>query len=132
MNKWISKDKITPRRQASSLLIHLQPKADLPTDSLRNNKLTEAEEEQYNERLKQELNQQEVEKLLEITTSYHRKGREEELIATVLLQVAKKFKINILPDKITQKIKSARIEQLSKIREDIFEIESLDDVMKYL
>ncbi|MBS4024365.1 MAG: hypothetical protein KGZ96_01680 [Clostridia bacterium] len=39
-------------------------------------KLTEDEEVLYRDRLKQELTQKEVEKLIEITTSYHEKGRE--------------------------------------------------------
>jgi hypothetical protein len=40
-------------------------------------KLTEEEEILYRDRLKQELTQQEVEKLIEITTSYHENGREQ-------------------------------------------------------
>jgi predicted transposase/invertase (TIGR01784 family) len=40
-------------------------------------KLTEEEEILYRDRLKQELTQQEAEKLMEITTSYHEKGREQ-------------------------------------------------------
>lgn len=59
-------------------------------------------------------------------------GREEELKKTVMLQLAKKFKTHILPEGITQKIKLANMEQLGRIRENIFEIEKLDDVTKYL
>lgn len=64
--------------------------------------------------------------------SAEEKGKTEELIDTVMIQLKKKFKLDIIPTEIQQKIKSAQIDQLKKIRDDIFDITSLEDALKYL
>lgn len=111
----LSKMNYTPKEKIAVKIAFTRMLVNVKLDDARNslltvfceqyNELTKEEERQYNEKLRQELSQQEVEKLLEITTSYHRKGREEgreeELKATVMLLLAKKFKIDILPNEIT-------------------------------
>jgi len=44
----------------------------------------------------------------------------------------KKFKTEVLPVGLSSKIESFDIEQLRKIRDNIFEISSLKDVEKYV
>jgi predicted transposase/invertase (TIGR01784 family) len=82
-------------------------------------KLTEDEEVLYRDRLKQELTQQEVEKLIEITTSYHEKGREQGKLEGKLegkAEVAKKMLAkNISIDEIVEITELTR-EQVEKLK----------------
>ena len=61
-----------------------------------------------------------------------KEGKLENLRETISIQLTKKLNINKMPDQISQKINSANIEELEKIRDNIFEIDSLDEVKKYL
>ena len=58
------------------------------------------------------------------------KGERNELVKTVTIQLTKKF--GIIPDAIREKIKSADSYQLELITRNIFEIETLDEVLRYL
>ena len=60
------------------------------------------------------------------------KGREEELLETVTIQLKKKFKMGILPSKISMKLQEAPMTQLKGIRDNIFDIEILEDILTYL
>ncbi|MGV8155177.1 MAG: DUF4351 domain-containing protein, partial [Alkaliphilus sp.] len=60
------------------------------------------------------------------------KGKREELFETVTVQLNKRFKTKVLPVALSKKIASLNSEQLRKIRDDIFEIETLEDIKKYL
>ena len=57
--------------------------------------------------------------------------KKEELIDTVKIQLEKKFKID-LSAKMKKGIEAADIQDLAKIRNDIFEIKSLDEVKEIL
>jgi predicted transposase YdaD len=58
------------------------------------------------------------------------KGERNELIKTVTKQLTKKF--GLISDEIREKIKSADSYELELITENIFEIETPDEVLKYL
>jgi predicted transposase/invertase (TIGR01784 family) len=59
-------------------------------------------------------------------------GQREELMDTIYIQLNKKLKLNTLPDELSGRIKLLEIEQLRRIRDNIFDITSLDDIKKYL
>jgi len=61
-----------------------------------------------------------------------KEGKLENLRETISIQLINKLNLNKLPDNINKKINSASIEKLEKIRDNIFEIDSLDEVKKYL
>ena len=61
-----------------------------------------------------------------------KKATKEQLVETVSIQLKKKLKLHILPFEIEDKIQQASITQLKEIRDNIFEIESLEDAIKYL
>lgn len=61
-----------------------------------------------------------------------KEGKKENLQETITIQLSKKLNINHLPDIISNDINSADIKKLEKIRDNIFEINSLDEVKKYL
>jgi hypothetical protein len=54
------------------------------------------------------------------------------LLNTVIILLKKKFKKDRLPDEIISKMKSANMSKLEKIRDDIFDIDLLDDIVNYL
>jgi predicted transposase/invertase (TIGR01784 family) len=78
-------------------------------------KLTEEEEIIYRDRLKQELTQQEVEKLIEITTSYHEKGKEEGKLEGKTEVAKKMLAKNISIDEIVELTELTR-EQVEKLK----------------
>ena len=61
-----------------------------------------------------------------------KEGKLENLRETISIQLINKLNLNKLPDNINKKINSASIEKLEKIRDNIFEIDSLDEIKKYL
>jgi len=61
-----------------------------------------------------------------------KEGKLENLRETISIIISNKFNLNKLPDNISKKINSADIKQLEKIRDNIFEIDSLEEVKKYL
>ena len=70
--------------------------------------------------------------LMSLGEKLRKEGKLENLRETISIQLTKKLNINKMPDQISQKINSANIEELEKIRDNIFEINSLDEVKKYL
>ena len=60
-----------------------------------------------------------------------KKGKKEVLIDTAKIQLEKKFKTD-LSAKMEKGIEAADIQDLAKIRDNIFEIESLDEVKEIL
>lgn len=78
-------------------------------------KLTEEEEVIYRDRLKTELNQQEVEKLIELTTSYHEKGREEGR-KEGKKEIAKKLLAKNMPIEEVVEITELSREQVEKLK----------------
>lgn len=71
------------------------------------------------------------EMVMTFTQEAMKKGKKEELIDTVKIQLKKKFKID-LSAKMEKGIETADIQDLAKIRDNIFEIESLDEVKEIL
>lgn len=61
-----------------------------------------------------------------------KEGRKKELEETIIVQLCKKFNLRIIPENIKNKIETAELEQLKRIRDNIFEIESLEEVEGYL
>ena len=61
-----------------------------------------------------------------------KEGKKVELKETISIQLSKKLDLNKLPDNLLKKINSADIHKLENIRDNIFEINSLDEVKKYL
>ena len=59
------------------------------------------------------------------------RGERKVLIETVTILLEKKFKYN-LPNNILKKIAVADIEKLLKIRDNIFDIQNLDEVKQIL
>ncbi|MEJ6952284.1 hypothetical protein [Natronospora cellulosivora (SeqCode)] len=59
------------------------------------------------------------------------KGIEKDLKDTVAILLAKKFKLD-LPQEMQEKIKNAKKEDLLAIRNNIFEIENLEEVKKII
>mgnify|MGYP006284743457 CR=1 FL=1 len=70
--------------------------------------------------------------LMTLGEKLRKEGKKENLRETITIQLSKKLNINPLPDNISNDINSANIKKLEKIRDNIFEINSLDEVKKYL
>ncbi len=68
---------------------------------------------------------------LDILDTAKEEGRKEELVNTVSVLLKKKFKIDALSDELTEMIDRAQLSQLERIRDDIFDVESLEEVFKY-
>ena len=100
-------------------------------------KLTQAEEEEFLEEL-QTLAPAEVAKMMEITTSWHEKGRAEGLaegraeglvegqIALVLRQVRKRF--GQVPAELEQALRSLSREQIEALGEALLDAKNLDEL----
>ena len=71
------------------------------------------------------------EMVMTFTQEAKKEGKIEELINTVKIQLKKKFKID-LSAKMEKGIEAANIQDLTKIRDNIFDIESLDEVKEIL
>ena len=63
--------------------------------------------------------------------TFTQEAKKEELIETLKIQLEKKFKTN-LSSKMEKSIETANIQDLAKIRDNIFEIDSLDEVKEIL
>ncbi len=61
-----------------------------------------------------------------------KEGRREELINITIELIKKKLKIDIIPEEVKNKIEKAELEELKKLTENIFEINSFDEVNNYL
>ena len=74
------------------------------------------------------------EKIMELTTSWQRKGRAEGLKEgqsnTIIRQLNRK--LGSLDNAITEQIKSLNPEQLDSLTEDLLDFQSLDDLQKWL
>lgn len=95
----------------------------------------------YEDRFEQEVNQLlgKGERTMGLTWDktnlaimYMEKGSHEELTKTVLIQIRKKLKLDILSEEVTKSVQNASVEQLENIRDNIFDIETLEDALKYL
>jgi hypothetical protein len=59
-------------------------------------------------------------------------GKIENLQETIFIQLSEKLGLKEIPENINIAIKSADLEDLEKVRNNIFEINSLDEVKEYL
>jgi hypothetical protein len=59
-------------------------------------------------------------------------GKTDELKETIKILMLKKLSINQLPEEIKIKIKASSIAELESIRDNIFEINSLEELDNYL
>ena len=75
-----------------------------------------------------ELEQQE--KIMELTTSWQRKGRVEGQNSTILRQLNRK--LGTLDDAITEQITSLESSQLDSLTEDLLDFQSLSDLQAWL
>ena len=73
---------------------------------------------------------QEQEQIMEITTSWQRKGRIEEKLSITLRQLNRK--LGTLDDAISEQIKSLEPSQLDSLTEDLLDFQSLDDLKRWL
>ena len=96
--------------------------------------LTEKEEQELRQKVAQELTQKEVLAVMEITTSWHEKGRQEgrlegrlEGISKILIKQSQK-RFGALPPDILEKIKDLSVEQLDLLAERLLEVASLDEL----
>lgn len=88
--------------------------------------LTEKEEQELQQKVVQELTPKEVLAVMEITTSWHEKGRLEGISKILIKQSQKRF--GTLPPDILGKIKELSVEQLDTLAERILEVASLDEL----
>ncbi len=92
--------------------------------------LTEKEEQELRQKVVQEFTQKEVLAVMEITTSWHEKGRQEgrlEGISKILIKQSQK-RFGALPPDILEKIKELSVEQLDLLAESLLEVASLDEL----
>jgi len=90
--------------------------------------LTQAEEEEFLEEL-QTLAPAEVAKMMEITTSWHEKGRAEGLVEgqiTLVLRLARK-RFGQVPDELEQALRSLPQKKLEALGEALLDVKSLDE-----
>jgi predicted transposase YdaD len=77
---------------------------------------------------------QEQEKIMQITTSWEQKGRQEgrieEKLSITLRQL--KRKLGNLPDNIATRIKSLESSKLDVLTEDLLDFKTLDDLNQWL
>jgi len=92
--------------------------------------LTPQEESELEKAMKKELPEKEVSQMAEIMTSWERRGLEKGKAEVVIRILSKKF--GELPEDLTEKINSAHESQIESLIEDILQIQSLDDVCRYL
>ena len=91
--------------------------------------LNSAEEELFQSHLNtMELDRKE--KIMQISTSWERKGRIEERISIVLRQLNRK--IGQLPEELVTQIKSLESSQLETLTEDLLDFNTLDDLIQWL
>ena len=88
--------------------------------------LTMKEEHLLQRKLAQELTPEEVRQIVEITTSWHKKGRLEGRQEVFVIQVQKRF--GALPADILEEVNSFSIEQMDTLLDRIFEVSSLDEL----
>jgi hypothetical protein len=70
--------------------------------------------------------------LMTLGEKFRKEGKKAELKETIAILLSKKMNINKLPNKIFNDIESANFEELKNLRDNIFEINSLNEVKKYL
>jgi len=104
-------------------------------------KLNRQEEEEFYRELGK-MDQREVEVIMQITTSWHEKGREEGIaqgiaqgitagqVNLLLKQIKKRF--GELPAEVEAKIRVLNSEEIEKIGEALFDLASIDDLKKLL
>lgn len=96
-------------------------------------KLNRQEEEEFYRELGK-MEQREVEGIMQITTSWHEKGRAEGITAgqvSLLLKMIKK-RFGELPDEVEAKIRTLNSEEIEKIGEALFELASIDELKNLL
>jgi hypothetical protein len=76
------------------------------------------------------INLEEREQIMQITTSWERKGRIAEKLDITLRQLKRKF--GTLDNNITERIKSLEPSQLDNLTEDLLDFQSLDDLHHWL
>jgi predicted transposase YdaD len=92
------------------------------------------EEQSLHQKLTQELTPEEVQGIMEITTSWHNKGRLEGKLEgrlegrqEIFVKLAQK-RFGALPPDILEKIKELSVEQLDLQAERLIEVSSLDEL----
>jgi hypothetical protein len=96
-------------------------------------KLNEEEEKQLEAEIGK-VDTKEAEKMMEITTSWERKGRAEgkaEGQANILVRLLKK-KFGNMPVEVEDKVRNLSIEKQQELAEAIFDLKSIDDVEAFL
>jgi hypothetical protein len=92
-------------------------------------RLDETEERKLEEEMGK-MDEKEAGKMIELTTSWEKKGIAEGQ-ATILLKLLKK-KFGIIPDELESQVRKLPSEKLQQLAEAIFDLETIDDVMDFL
>ena len=92
--------------------------------------LNAEEEKILQEKLPEELQPVEVERVMELTTSWHLKGRQGGRQEILLKQLRKRLR-TISPE-VEAKIKTLSVEQLDDLAEKILDITSMDELLSVI
>jgi len=92
-------------------------------------KLNEEEEKQLEAEIGK-INTKEAEKMMEITTSWERKGRVEGQANILVRQLKKKF--GNIPVEVEDRVRNLSVEKQQELAEAIFDLKSIDDVEAFL
>jgi len=96
--------------------------------------LNDEEEKVFQQKISEELKPEEVQKAMEITTSWHEKGRQEgrqEGYRSILLKQIKK-RLGTVPADIEKNVAGMKTEQLDLLAEKIFEIATEEDLRRVI
>ncbi|WP_406678059.1 Rpn family recombination-promoting nuclease/putative transposase [Moorella sp. ACPs] len=92
--------------------------------------LNAEEEKTLQEKLPEELQPEEVQRVMELTTSWHLKGRQQGRQEILLRQLRKR--LGTISSEVEVKIKTLSVEQLDDLAEKILDITSEDELLKVL
>jgi len=92
--------------------------------------LTEEEEKEFEEMLPKELTPQELEKIREFTTCWHRKGSKQGKQEILLKQLNKRF--GSLSLEVEERIKGLSVEEVDLLAEKVFELSDERDLRSFL
>ena len=92
-------------------------------------KLNEEEEKQFEAEIGK-IDTKEAERMMDITTSWERKGRAEGQADLLIRLLHKKF--NNVPPEIENQVKALSAEKLQQLAEAIFDLKSIEDIKAFL
>jgi Domain of unknown function (DUF4351) len=102
---------------------------DRPQRLDKNSFLNSNEEQIFQSQLNT-MESEQQEQIMEITTSWERKGRLEEKLSITLRQLNRK--LGTLPDAIAEQVKSLESSRLDALTEDLLDFQTIDDLRGWL